>query len=57
MKQNNAEELYSAKGRLIAKYYMDKGVIEIRQTNEYFIIIVQMGTDIELFTGEMSLTM
>lgn len=54
MKQTNTavEEIRNVKHRLIAKHYPDKGVIEIWQKGERTIIIVPIGTPVQVCHGD-----
>lgn len=56
MKQANTTvvEIRNSIGRLIAKYYPDKGVIEILQKGCYTFIVIPPGTPIQFEAGEDS---
>lgn len=56
MKQLNSIELRNSKGRLIAKYYPDRGWIVIKQKELYSIVIVPPGTDVKFLPDAMPLT-
>lgn len=56
MKQLNVIELRNSKGRLIAKYYPDKGVIEIIQKGERSILTFPIGTVVQFIPSVMSST-
>lgn len=56
MKQLNVIELRNSKGRLIAKYYPDRGRIVIKHKGLYSIVIVPPGTDVKFLPDAVPLT-
>lgn len=53
MKESNTTvEIRNGMDRLVAKYYPEKGVIEISQKGIRTIIIVPIGTPVQVFHGK-----
>lgn len=52
-KTNTAVEIRNSVGRLVAKYYPDKGVIEICQKGCYSLIIIPPGTPVQFGAEEI----